>query len=444
MPFPSINKLLVDHNGGVWALPRLSNISSSRIGICVLKNDEWTLYNSSNVSSIGTIGDGVEHRGFVESRHPQAGEKEWSIWIGTNGGQVKRVQPEINDWSQFCIFVQHAGDGRFYHTGPDCPDPGWAKCDAMVQDSSGYIWMSVWRNPAKPLSNGALLCYDDLYEPDPGQHDDPLKAHYRRFFKTGDPAHDDNYRCMIVDVLGNIIAGGENGKISILSHNGNPLKDGVTVKIIEETDGKVLDMVTTADGITRIATLKGIYIYNGYENELKISEDELGAGITCMEAEDQSVLWLGIPGEGLVRYDLSNGEQKVFTTAQGLLSTQIQDLEIDRKNGYIWVATDLGISRLSIGYKISENNSKSTVMVYPNPFIRSRHSEIYFKNIPSNGSVEIFNTDGRLVDRASLVRKGDLGAFFTWKPNSKLISGTYFYTIRSTGFSKIGKVLITP
>ncbi|NLE02017.1 MAG: hypothetical protein GX640_19310, partial [Fibrobacter sp.] len=416
MTFTPVSKLLVDHNGYLWVLPRLSENGLWQIGIGVFRGDAWSVYSPVSLPLMGTFGGNTDHSALIESRHSKDGETEWRIWAGTSSGHVKQYKPEINVWSKYCNFVQHAGDGKFYHV-TDCPSsPDWAKCDAIAQDSSGYIWMSIWKNPSFSTSYGAILCYDERYEPDPAQNN-PEQAHYRRFFKPGEDGYDENYRCMIVDMYGNIIAGGgtDKGRITVITHKGNPLRNGVTVKLYKELDAKIYDMTTTSDGITRIVTSKGMFLYNGYTNDITPSDEEFGAGITVIKAEDQSVLWYAIPGEGLIRHDLSNGERTVFSSAQGLISTQIFDIALDKKNGYIWVGTDAGLSRLSIGYKVSEKNSKSTILAYPNPFIKSRHSQVYFKNIPSSGSVHIYTTDGRFLADAVLVRKGDQGAFFTWK-----------------------------
>ena len=197
------------------------------------------------------------------------------------------------------------------------------------------------------------------------------------------------------------------------------------------------------DGTTLISTLKGLYTYNPYDNSLSEIEN-IGSVITSLEAEDESNIWMGTVGQGVIRYNLSNESRSQVTTTNGLISDEIADLALDKEKGYLWVATDLGLSRLSIGYKLT-SNTNSTITVFPNPFCRSRHSEIYFRNLPPNSKVTIRAVDGGLVAKAKLVRGGNDGAYYSWKPPSKIVPGTYLYSVSSEGQpSKAGKILISP
>jgi hypothetical protein len=249
--------------------------------------------------------------------------------------------------------------------------------------------------------------------------------------------------------------------VIVFNHSGNPIKNSVSVKKVftkgknEFGDylplGKVLDMVSTEDGTTWIVTQNGVYKLEArltdpsfpYISDTLMLHEEFGAGVVAIEAENESVLWMGITNEGVIRYDLTTDERTVFGTSQGLISTNITDLALDRKNGLLWIATSEGISRLSIGYKFSEN-SKHTVLVYPNPFSKKRHSMMYFKNLPYGSRVEIFDLGGKLIDKAKVERESTEGTYCTWTPTLATVPGTYFYLIHGDKIKKTGKFIITP
>lgn len=443
-----INRVYVDHASNLWVIPRVNGFENPWWrGILSLQNEVWKLYNLHNYPDIGFLGEDPNFIGIAESHHKGEDKTEWRMWFGTSGAGIKCFIPGLDDWSIYSLSLQNDRNANLIHSKQYYI---WTKSDAIVQDSSGYMWMSNWNVPQSPLVHNALICYDPRYEPDPQQRD-PEKAHYRNFFRAGDAYHSDNYTAMSLDANGNIIAGSETGKVIVFKPAKNPLRDTVTlyynftIGLNEfgefEPLGNVLDIASTPDGSFRVVAGNGVY---KFISEKKILEKEnLGTGVKAIEAEDASVLWLGISNEGLVRYDVNKDERTVFGVAQGLISTDINDLALDKKNGLVWVATYNGISRFSIGYKL-EQNKESTVLVYPNPFCKRRHTMIYFKNLPTDSKVEIYSVDGQRISSAKLARQSSDGAYYTWTPETKTAPGTYFYSVHGNDIKKTGKFLITP
>ncbi len=426
------NKILVTRNGGLWVMPRIGGMQYPWWrAFNFFSGNTWSVYSPANSPQMGnSFGDDMDSRAMAES-------SDGRIWLGTSGGQIKCFNPALNDWSRYCNFARNFGDGKFYHTVFTCPDPDWAKCDAIAQDSSGYMWFTCWQS-----LYGSLICYDPRFEPD-AQQTDPSKAHYRRFFPQDHVNYSFIPRSLIVDKSGNIILGGEEGKITVFRHNGDPLKNGITVVNTFTDKGIVNDMSTTDDLITRIATSEGIFEYDPLTNKLTEME-EIGAVVSAIEHENQHILWMGVPGEGVVRLNLANESRSTFSITHGLISNIVTDLEIDRENGVLWVGTALGVSRLALGYKLTTNSS-SDVNVFPNPYSRSRHDEIKFRNLPPKSNVIIYSSGGKMVSRAEQIRDGVEGAFCIWKPSTELAPGTYFYSVQSAGkSSRKGKILITP
>ncbi len=65
-------------------------------------------------------------------------------------------------------------------------------------------------------------------------------------------------------------------------------------------------------------------------------------GAIFMDTE-KNILWYSVHAAGLVRYDLSSGNLKVFGTGQGLRSDYINGIVMDKQRG-IWLSTNLGLS----------------------------------------------------------------------------------------------------
>lgn len=448
MTVSNINRVFVDHSSNLWVIPRVSGASTPWWrAIMSLQDGIWKRFNYHTYAGIGIFGENPDFYGVTESYTPNGNFGEWRMWFGTSGGGIKNFNPTFNSWIQFTVTEQSDGNAKF--------SPfylNWAKNDALVQDNNGYLWISAWRNTESKLLHNALLCYDPNQIPDPEQSN-PLKAHYRWFFPAGDNYHANNYTVLSLDSNKCIIAGSEDGKVIVFKPAANPLKDSVQPVASytrgenefgeSEPIGSVVDIISTADGITRIVTNNGIYKYNPDDNRT-LEKEEFGTGVRAIEAEDPYILWLGVPSEGLVRYDVKTGERSVFGLAHGLVSNNITDLALDRKNGIIWVATENGISRFSIGYKLDGGNKKETVLVYPNPFSKKRHSTMFFKNLPSLSKVDIFDLSGKRISNAKEMRLGSDGSYFTWNPSNSIVPGTYFYVIHNEDFSKSGKFLITP
>jgi len=68
-------------------------------------------------------------------------------------------------------------------------------------------------------------------------------------------------------------------------------------------------------------------------------------GAICMKQESDSVLWIGTMSWGLIKVNLNNFESEMYTTDDGLPCNDVTSIEIDN-NGYLWLSTSYGISRM--------------------------------------------------------------------------------------------------
>jgi hypothetical protein len=481
-------RVMVDHAGATWVCPTVTMKGMPDPwweGISNFTNGNWRLFSETTDPHMGSFGGGNhEFRGITEDRYGH-------VWFGAAGyGQVRRWNRGDGSWSRFCVGAALSGDGSFvkgipcdsanwltcqslinpttkiplFSNGLSCPYNDWAKCDAIASDSSGYVWIANWSQKF-----GCLVCYDSRYEPDTSAKN-PVDAHYRRFWPQGDANFATNFSMLCVDVAGNIIAGSDNGNIMVFSHTGNPLRDSVTIKMVGTGKGIPYDAVATSDTLTRIATSTGLYTYDPVLNKLtngicirtldltgdRDNDPYVGmvvdsvidstiSEVQAVEAEDARFLWFGTATKGLVRYDVANRTSMIIDQTQGLLSNTIKDLAIDARNGYLWVATDRGMSRYSIGYAVSGiKNSGATVTVYPNPFSKRRHQEVVFEKLPPKCKVAIYSVSGSLVSALAPADSAGNGATCSWKPAQNTAPGIYLFTVRAGRNSKTGKIVVTP
>lgn len=428
--FSGVNRVCVDRAGKVWVLPY--GLGEGRdfytppwwLGINTFDGQTWVNYGPDSIPEMGHMGSSTEARAIMQSR-------DGKMWFGFKGGQVKSCDPDGDGWMHYCVFGQEQGNGAFVKTEGKCPESDWGKCDAIAQDSLGFMWISSWNNFA-----GSLLCYD----PDP-EEDSELTGRYRRFPPLGNKEIIAEVSAIAVDRENNILYATGSGTLNVAQYTGNPIKEGITIDKTFTGLQKVYDIVVLPEGVSLVLAAGGVFQFNPEDGSFEANED-FENGITSMDVENANVIWYGVPGKGVVRHDFLNDEKTVVGRAQGLMSEQVNDVCVDTKNGYVWIASDYGLSRLTLGYGERPATGDGEV-VFPNPYSRSRHSVITFQNVPQGATVRVHGLNGNLVGKPELVRKSTSGSYFQWKPPSHLTPGTYFYAIVTSDDRTTGKLIVT-
>ena len=432
--FLAVNRVHVDRSGTLWVLPYGVAIPNGMagsepwwLGINTFNGTHWRCYGPAYYPDMGHMASGTGASAIMQSTDDR-------MWFGFEGGSIKCFDPSSGDWMHYCTFGQSDGNGAFVKRAGPCPEFDWGKCDAIAQDSAGYMWISSWNN-----FWGVLLCY----KPDKDESGD-LAGTYRRFPPKGDKTLIVNISAIAVDKEQNIIYGTDDGDLTIARYSGDPISTGnlETVNNFGNLQ-KVHDVIVLEDGSTLVLTAGGVRRYDPYNNTLTYLDTTLSKNITTLAVENDHIYWYGIPGEGLTRYDMSSGEKTFFSESQGLVSTRINDIFIDKKRGNLWLATDLGVSRLSLGY-IAKSSTKMVSFAYPNPFSHRDHESIWFQNVPLNATLRVYSLGGNVVGVPTLVREGEGGAFYQWKPPSTTAPGTYFYAVATSSSRKTGKIILTP
>ena len=238
LTFNVINRVHAARNGTVWLEPiNLVKVNKPEPwwdGVTSFDGKTWTLFNQYTTQNIGILSDDSYFHGICEDRLG-------NMWFGAPGGAIKRYDAHNNTWAVYYL------NGVVFDTirqlsSQEALGGFWEKCDAIAQDSSGFLWFANWGNKTNNIK-GSLICTD------------PSIKSYKRFFPYGDQYYIQDIISLCVDSRGKIIAGGVDGSLIIFSHNGNPAQNGIDSIFLFRNDfGKVYDMCATSNGITWIAT----------------------------------------------------------------------------------------------------------------------------------------------------------------------------------------------
>ncbi|MBN1760846.1 MAG: T9SS type A sorting domain-containing protein [Chitinispirillaceae bacterium] len=430
--FAAANRVHVDRNGKLWVLPY--GITSIQwypmpwwLGINEFDGSTWKIYcpQSELYFAMGHMMWSTEARAIVES-------DDGKMWFGFNGGAIKCFNPDNNEWWHYCNFGQ-LGHGEFVKRQGPCPGMDWGKCDAIAQDSSGYMWFGSWNN-----LDGCLLCYK--WSPDENEE---LEGRYRRFPPKGVVDKDITINDIAVDRENNILFGTKEGILTIARHNGDPIDDGITIVKEFRNLQNIYQIVVLSDGTSLVLTAGGVMLFDPADKTLSTLE-EFENGITRLTVENDNLFWYTVANQGVVRFDLLNNKKTVYDRAQGLIANSVNDIIVDRNRGCVWVANDRGVSKIALGYASPVSGGEAPVVVYPNPYSFRRHSKVHFRNIPGDAVVNVYSLNGNLVGKPSEVMGNESRSLFEWKPASRCVPGTYFYSIVTPTSKKTGTMLLVP
>ena len=117
----------------------------------------------------------------------------------------------------------------------------------------------------------------------------------------------------------------------------------------------------------------------------------------------------------------------------------MKDIAFDY-NGYVYLATDLGISILETAFV--ENKAPDEISISPNPYRIGLHNEIIISNIPKDSKVKIMTLTGKVV-KDFYVDQDNM--FFSWNGSDNkgniLHTGVYLVSIynekHGTGVTKL-------
>lgn len=162
----------------------------------------------------------------------------------------------------------------------------------------------------------------------------------------------------------------------------------------------------------------------------------------AIDASDRK--WLSLVGGLTVLSPDADQVEAVYNTSNSpLLSNTITRLFYRESTGEMVCLTDRGLSVLSTGVRRPESEPKDPV-VFPNPFIRGKHSTVWISGASANTDVLIMGLDGTVFRRIPSAGSGTVRWDGLDDQGRTLGSGFYLIALRDTGkgISAIGKLAI--
>jgi len=440
-----VDRIYAAKNGTVWLLPLLARDSPSWWeGISSFDGKQWNLYNRFSMPGIGLFnGGGSDFTGICEDRNG-------NMWFGTSGASVRFYNTHTKQWQAY-YFAGLQGivdsvkpfslNDPFYQVGLF-----WGKHDAIVQDSSGCLWVAnhIYKTV---IESGCLVCYNPWRSKAPS---------YRRFFPKNTLYSVEDIKTLCVDGANHLFVGSSDGRLLVIDLTANPIDNGIRVILDRSGLSSVTGMSATSQGVTWIATGNGLYKYRSAyasTDSALMHISSLKGAITGVASETESVIWLGTFDKGLLRYDADKDSLKIVDMTSGLVSNAIKDISIDKTNGFLWVATPDGVSRYNLGHTSVAVTDNASIIAYPNPFSFSNpnHREIVFKHCTPGAKVCIYTMSGSLVtvltsgkDNAYLSDENGFENTLHWIPSKKIPPGAYYFIGQSQKPVKTKKLLIIP
>lgn len=205
-------------------------------------------------------------------------------------------------------------------------------------------------------------------------------------------------KAMYIDKKGIIWLGTETGLIKF-----NP-KTGSTDTFLSRSKN-IATSLQLSHWITAIVDIGNYYIIGTssgtYKFNLSTEEVTKYPGIDfeklyikCIEKDSKGILWVGTWGDGVFKWDITTGEIKQFTRNDGLPNDVVYGV-LEDKQGYLWMSTNLGLSRFNPEdesfFNIDVNYGLQSNEFNTNSYFISTNNVLYFGG---NEGFNYFNPEG--------------------------------------------------
>ncbi|NUQ82731.1 MAG: hypothetical protein HUU10_14060 [Bacteroidetes bacterium] len=169
-----------------------------------------------------------------------------------------------------------------------------------------------------------------------------------------------------------------------------------------------------------------------------------GQSVRAVAIDASGRKWLSLVGGLTVLSPDGDQVEAMYHTGNSpLLSNSISRLFYRGSTGEMICLTDRGLSVLSTGVLQPEDKPTGPT-IYPNPFIRGKHSSVWISGASANSDVMILGLDGTVFRRIPSAGSGTIRWDGLDDQGRPLGSGFYLVAIRDTGkgTSAIGKMAI--
>lgn len=303
-------------------------------GLLKQEGDVYTVYDDTNSSLQGAVGDGARERitGL-------AFDKDDNLWI-------------TNYLAQEPLSVFKA-DGTWKSFPLNCTNIN--NTSQIVIDQRGYKWMMLVSKSA------SLIVYDDR-----GTIDDESDDRCVQLTASNTAIPSNSVQCLAVDLEGDIWVGTAEGPV-VFDGGGDIFNGHQGSRIKVEQDG-VLNYLFGEETIYSIA----------------------------IDGADRK--WFGTGSGVFVQSPAANEEVASYTTANSpLLDNRIIDIAIDGNNGVVYIATDGGIMSVRTDAIDGGKIQSSEVYAFPNPVRPDYDGPIAIRGLARDSNVKITDITGVIL-----------------------------------------------
>jgi ligand-binding sensor domain-containing protein len=362
LPGNIVKAVYVDEYGDKWF--------GTNNGLAMFDGDTWTIYTSESEHSIA---DNVINDVDIQVTDLHGSE----LWVGTTNGVTVAA---------FDV------DGITAATSYRSSDAGVSlKSDlinAVAVDNKGTRYFGTDSGLAV-FNASTWLYFDENSDPDiPGLEilsiDDDKDSIYIGL-NGGSLANDEG-----VARIQNTVDGFTGATPYVVPYN---IRSGKVFEVF--VDSKGYRWFGTGYGTVRHTSITG----KDFGRDMLLSSENglAGDSVYAINEDIEKNMWFGTD-QGVSKMN-SSGVITNFTTADGLVSNIIYDIDFDRSNGTVWLATAGGVSLMENGFVSVHGhaiNNENVLSIIPS--VITDYAEIRF-DVAANEYVElaVYNLNGQLI-----------------------------------------------
>lgn len=294
-------------------------------------------------------------------------DREGTLWVGTVEGGLNRKEAGSDNFTHYT-----SEDGTLSHNS----------VSSIITDPQDRLWIGTW--------GGGI---DLLNRKNPSQKLGTINSKSEGRYPI------DFIGALTYDSINNGVWIGANRGIYFYDFKRQKLYSplpGQAAKDINGCIGSIIDK----EGNLWMGCLEGVYIIDLHSRtndnlftyrQLKYQLNDPTSGliekITCFCESKDGTLWLGSNGNGIYKRTTDAEGKETFTaytTAQGLSNNSVRGI-LEDTQGYLWIATNNGLSQFSpsenrfINY--TQQDGLNNTQFYWNASCRSAQEKMYFGNV---------------------------------------------------------------
>jgi len=234
-----------------------------------------------------------------------------NIWIGTDGGGISLWNRNKNLFKPYVFKNQ----------------PGANQITSIIRDQNGNIWAATYGAGVKRFNKAT----QDFENVPFLQRDNGAKYVFKLFR----------------DSENNIWAGCIKGRYAGNLEKGLFKFDRASNRFVPAPfpiNAEVISIAEDKSGNLWLGTISNALQVNKKSGKVKLFD--LDTYVRAVYVDKEENVWMGAYGRGLVVYNAKLNELKTFNETNGLANNTVVNIEEDA-NGFIWLATFNGLSRLN-------------------------------------------------------------------------------------------------